>query len=260
MAMSAADRSGGAGGWSATPVEPQLAQDIAIASRICAMENVFDGFGHLSVRHPDRPDRFLMTKSMAPALAFADDVVELDLDSNPAADERRPLFLERFIHGEIYKRRPDVHSIVHSHAYSVIPFTLVERPMQAMFHTAAFVAEGLPVFDIADEFGETDMLVSDRAKGDALARCLGQKPACLMRGHGFVAVGANLKHAVARAIYTDVNARIELQANSLDGSIKPLSAEEGKLADAVNLAGVGRPWELWKSRVLRDMQTDAGKA
>ena len=139
----------------------QLREDIAIGNRICAAENVFDAFGHLSVRHPSAPDRFLMTKSLAPALARPGDVVELDLDGRACGDENRPLFLERFIHGEIYKIRPDVNAIVHSHSPSVIPFSLVDNPMRAMFHTAAFIAAGVPVFDIAERFGDTDMLVSN---------------------------------------------------------------------------------------------------
>jgi len=237
-------------------VDRQLFEDIAIGSRICAAEGVFDAFGHLSVRHPTTPDRFFMTKSMAPALATADDIVELDLDSRPCGGDSRPLFLERFIHGEIYKARPDVRSIVHSHSPSVIPFSLVENPMRAMFHTAAFIAAGVPVFDIAELYGETDMLVSDQDKGKALARSLGGKSVCLMRAHGSVAVGPSLQHAVSRAVYTEINAKLQWQATTLGGPIAALSEGEGRLADAVNLAGVGRPWELWKKRVLRDMRDE----
>jgi HCOMODA/2-hydroxy-3-carboxy-muconic semialdehyde decarboxylase len=246
----------GGGGWSKAsnaPAHPSLVEDIAIASRICAAENVFDAFGHLSVRSPDSPDRFFMTKSMAPALATSNDIVELDLDGNASIDEKRPLFLERFIHGEIYRMRPDVHSIVHSHSLSVVPFSVVKTPMRAMFHTAAFIAEGVPNFDIAEEFGETNMLINDRAKGNALARTLGDKPVCLMRGHGSVAVGASLQHAVSRAVYTELNARLQVQAMQLGGSIVALTTGEGIMADAVNVAGVGRPWELWKKRALREM-------
>jgi HCOMODA/2-hydroxy-3-carboxy-muconic semialdehyde decarboxylase len=237
-------------------VDPSLKLDIAIGSRICATEDVFDAYGHLSVRHPHAPDRFLMTRSMPPALATSDDVVELDLESNGCEGNTKPLFLERFIHGEIYKTRPDVNAIVHSHSLSVVPFTVVEEPMQAIFHTAAHVAAGAPVFDIEDEFGETDMLISDRVKGAALARSLGDKSICLMRGHGSVAVGPSLQHAVMRAVYTEVNAKLQLNAKLLGGRLKPLSAREGALADAVNLAGVGRPWELWKTQTLRAMRAE----
>ncbi len=238
------------------PVDPALNLDIAIGSRICATEDVFDAYGHLSVRHPHAPDRFLMTRSMPPALATASDVVELDLESNGCAGNTKPLFLERFIHGEIYKTRPDVNAIVHSHSLSVVPFTVADEPMKAIFHTAAHVAAGAPIFDIADEFGETDMLVSDRAKGAALARTLADKSVCLMRGHGSVVVGPSLQHAVMRAVYTEVNAKLHLHARLLGGSVKPLSKREGELADAVNIAGVGRPWELWKTQTLRAMREE----
>lgn len=238
------------------PVDPSLKLDIAIGSRICATEDVFDAYGHLSVRHPNAPDRFLMTRSMPPALAKSDDVVELDLESNGCAGNTKPLFLERFIHGEIYKTRPDVNAIVHSHSLSVVPFTVSDEPMHAMFHTAAHVAAGAPIFDIADEFGETDMLVSDRAKGAALARSLGDKSVCLMRGHGSVVVGPSLQHAVMRAVYTEINAKLQLHAKLLGKRVKPLSVREGELADAVNLVGVGRPWELWKTHTLREMRDE----
>lgn len=238
------------------PVDSSLKLDIAIGSRICATEDVFDAYGHLSVRHPNAPDRFLMTRSMPPALATSDDVVELDLESNGCAGNTKPLFLERFIHGEIYKTRPDVNAIVHSHSLSVVPFTVSDEPMRAMFHTAAHVAAGAPIFDIEDEFGETDMLVSDRAKGAALARVLGDKSVCLMRGHGSVVVGPSLQHAVMRAVYTEINAKLQLHAKLLGSRVKPLSAREGELADAVNLVGVGRPWELWKAQTLRAMRDE----
>jgi len=234
-------------------IDPSLKLDIAIGSRICASENVFDAYGHLSVRHPHAPDRFLMTRSMPPALATSEDVVELDLESSGCAGNTKALFLERFIHGEIYKARPDVNAIVHSHSLSVIPFTVVEEPMLAIFHTAAHVAAGAPVFDIEEEFGETDMLISDRMKGASLARALGNKSICLMRSHGSVAVGPSLQHAVMRAVYTEVNAKLQLNAKLLGGRLKPLSAREGALADAINQAGVGRPWELWKAQTLRAM-------
>jgi HCOMODA/2-hydroxy-3-carboxy-muconic semialdehyde decarboxylase len=243
------------------PVAPELRLDIAIGSRICAAQDVFDAYGHLSVRHPAAPERFVMTRSMPPALATANDLVELDLESDPCEGTDRPLFLERFIHGEIYKQRPDVNAIVHSHSLSVVPFTVVEEPMQAIFHTAAHVAAGAPIFDIADEFGDTDMLISDRAKGAALARTLADKSVCLMRGHGSVVVGPSLQHAVMRAVYTEVNARLQLHARLIGGGrVKPLSPREGALADAVNIAGVGRPWELWKSQTLREMKEQGALA
>ena len=134
-----------------------------------------DGFGHVSMRHPSAPDRYLMARSIAPALVTPDDIIEYDLDSNPCNANGRDSFLERFIHGEIYKARPDIMSVVHSHSPSVIPFGLVGVPMQAMFHNAAFIAAGVPVFDIREKFGATDMLVSNGPKGVALAAVHGRQ-------------------------------------------------------------------------------------
>jgi HCOMODA/2-hydroxy-3-carboxy-muconic semialdehyde decarboxylase len=228
-------------------------EELACASRILADQGVFDAFGHLSMRHPGSPDRFLMSRSKAPALVEADDIMEFDLDAEAVDPQGRSGFLERFIHGEIYKTRPDVMSIVHSHSPSVVPFSLVPNKMQAMYHNAAFIAEGVPVFDIREKFGATDMLVGNHEKGRELARVLGQKPVCLMRAHGSVAVGPSLKHAVFRAVYTEVNAKLQIQATIISGGapLAALDEEEGRFADAVNLGVVARPWDLWKMRVSK---------
>ena len=251
--MSPAD-AGGAGRAplkSAGPVDRTVLEELASASRILADQGVFDAFGHLSLRHPGSPDRFLMSRSQAPALVTADDIMEFDLDAEAVDPQGRSGFLERFIHGEIYKQRPDVMSIVHSHSPSVVPFSLVPNKMQAMYHNAAFIAEGVPVFDIREKFGATDMLVGNHEKGRELARVLGAKPVCLMRAHGSVAVGPSLKHAVFRAVYTEVNAKLQIQATIISGGapLAALDAEEGRLADAVNLNVVSRPWDLWARRV-----------
>ena len=238
---SAAPRSGGA-------LDRSVLEELAQASRILANQGVFDAFGHISMRHPNAPDRFLMSRSLAPALVTADDILELDLDSNPVDARGRSLFLERFIHGQIYKARPDVNAVVHSHSPSVVPFSLVKSSMRAMYHNSAFLAEGVPVFDISEKFGATNMLVGDNEKGVELARSLGSKCVCLMRAHGSVAVGPTLKVAVFRAIMTEVNARLQLQATTLGGPIAALSEEEGRLADQVNLNVVERPWALWTRR------------
>src|SRR6059036_696342 len=186
-----------------------LIADLAAASRILAAHGVVDGFGHVSLRHPAAPDRYLMARSLAPALVTPDDIIEYDLDSNAVNANGRSSFVERFIHGEIYKARPDIQSVVHSHSPSVIPFGLVGVPLQAMFHNAAFIAAGVPVFDIREKFGATDMLVGNREKGLALAAVMGEKDVVLMRAHGSVACGPTLQTAVFRAVYTEVNARIQ---------------------------------------------------
>jgi HCOMODA/2-hydroxy-3-carboxy-muconic semialdehyde decarboxylase len=187
---------------------------------------------------------------MAPALVQPDDLMEFSLDGTACGDPR-PAFLERFIHAEVYRARADVMSVVHSHSPTIVPFGLVAAPMRAMFHNAAFLAEGVPVFDIAEKFGATDMLVGDGTKGKELARVMGPAPVVLMRAHGCVVVGPNLKTAVFRAVYTEVSARIQHQATALGGPIAALTKEEGLLADAVNLKAAERGWELWAKRVGR---------
>jgi HCOMODA/2-hydroxy-3-carboxy-muconic semialdehyde decarboxylase len=244
---------GSAGGSPASggKVDREILADLAAASRILADQGVVDAFGHVSLRHPSAPDRYFISRSMAPALVQPDDLMEFSLDGTACGGDTRPAFLERFIHGEVYRARPDVMSVVHSHSPTVIPFGLVATPMQAMFHNAAFLAEGVPVFDIAKKFGATDMLVGNREKGEELARVIGSSPVVLMRAHGCVAVGPNLRTAVFRAVYTEVSARIQHQATALGGPIAALSRDEGALADAVNLKAAERAWELWARRVGR---------
>jgi ribulose-5-phosphate 4-epimerase/fuculose-1-phosphate aldolase len=232
-----------------TPPDPIA--DLAAASRILAAQAVVDGFGHVSMRHPSSPGRYLMARSIAPALVTPDDILEYDLDSNPVDARGRGSFLERFIHGEIYRARPDIMSVVHSHSPSVVPFGLVGVPMQAMFHNAAFLAAGVPVFDIREKVGATDMLVGNPEKGVALADVMGKKDVVLMRAHGSVACGATLQTAVFRAVYTEVNARIQHWTLALGGGRAPaaLDEEEGRLADLVNQKAGLRAWDLWRSQI-----------
>lgn len=246
--MSATPKSGG-------PVAPEVIVDLAAASRILAARGVVDGFGHVSLRHPAAPDRYLMSRAVAPALVVPDDIIEYDLDSNPCNANGRGSFLERFIHGEIYKARPDINSVVHSHSPSVIPFGLVGVEMQAMFHNAAFLAGGVPVFDISEKFGATDMLVRDGAKGVALAESLGEKDVAMMRAHGSVACGPTLQDAVFRAVYTEVNARIQHWTVALasEGPIAALDDEEGRLADGPNQTAGRRAWDLWRAEIRAEV-------
>lgn len=233
------------------PVDREILEELAAASRILADQGVVDAFGHVSLRHPNAPDRFLMSRAVAPALVTADDIMEFTLDCAACEDRGRNGFLERFIHGQIFAAREDVHCVVHSHSQSVIPFGLVDVPMRAMFHNAAFLAQGVPVFDIAESFGNTDMLVGNIEKGVELARVLADKPVVLMRAHGSVAVGPSLPQGVFRAVYTEFSARLQTTATMLSGSgtIAALNAEEGALADEVNVGASSRAWQLWKQRV-----------
>ncbi len=224
-------------------------EDIVIGSRILAELGVLDGFGHVSARDPKNPNHFLMSRSLAPALVTADDIMEFDLDGNAIDPRGRSLFLERFIHSEIYRARPDVMSVVHTHSPGVVPFGVSQVPLRAMFHNAAFLAAGTPVWDIRKDFGETDMLVRDPSRGKSLAQMLGDKSVALMRGHGDVTVGPSVKMAVFRAYYTDVNARLQSQAIALGGEVNYLTPGEGAKADLINAAVIDRIWNLWKMRI-----------
>jgi ribulose-5-phosphate 4-epimerase/fuculose-1-phosphate aldolase len=234
-------------------VDAALLEDVVIGSRILADFGVFDGFGHVSARHPTNPNHFLMARSLAPALVTADDIMEFDLDGNAVDARGRSVFLERFIHAEIYKARPDVMSVVHTHSPGVIPFSVSKVPMRAMYHNPAFLAAGVPVWDIAKDFGETNMLVSDSVIGKSLAQALGDKPVVLMRGHGDVTVAPSVKMAVFRAYYTDVNAKLQSQAIALGGEINYLTPGEGEKADKINFVVLDRIWNLWKMRIMAQL-------
>ncbi|MBI2316518.1 MAG: class II aldolase/adducin family protein [Betaproteobacteria bacterium] len=232
------------------PVDPALIDDLVAASRILAIQGVLDAYGHVSMRHPANPGRYLMSRSLAPELVTASDILEYDLDSNPV-DPHAPLaFLERFIHGEIYKARPEVNAVVHSHSPSVVPFGVSSVPLRPIYHMSSFLHPGVPVFEIREAAGMTDLLVRNPELGAALARSLGERPVALMRGHGNVVVAKSVPLAVFRAIYTEVNARLQTQAIGLGGSVTYLAPEEGRKSEATNAGTIARPWELWKRRAL----------
>jgi len=231
-------------------VDAALLEDMVIGSRVLADFGVLDGFGHVSARHPTNPNRFLMSRSLAPALVTADDIMEFDLDGNAVDARGRSVFLERFIHAEIYRARPDAMGVVHTHSPGVIPFSVTKVPLRAMYHNPSFLAAGVPVWDIRTDFGETNMLVGNSAIGKSLAQALGDKPVVLMRGHGDVAVGPSVRMAVFRAYYTDVNAKLQSQAIALGGEVNYLTQAEGEKADKTNFAVIDRIWNLWKMRIL----------
>ena len=231
-----------------TPADATLLADLVIANHVLANEGVVDGMGHISVRHPQRPERFLLARSMAPAQVTAADILEYGPDGEPIDARGRTSYKERFIHSEIYRARPDVRSVVHCHTPAVLPFADSDVPMRAMFHMADFVADGVPVWDIRKSGGVTDMLVSDTQLGRSLAQALGMKSAALMRGHGAVVVANSIPNAVARAVYLSVNATIQEQAISLGGHLNYVQPDEAhlRMADPNEYT---RAWEMWKAKV-----------
>jgi ribulose-5-phosphate 4-epimerase/fuculose-1-phosphate aldolase len=226
-----------------------LLQDLVAASRILAMHEVLDAYGHVSARSDRRPDRFIMSRSLAPALVTAADLVEHDADSEALGDKRKG-FIERYIHGEIYRARPEVMAVVHSHSPSVIPFGVTRTRLRPIYHMGSFLWPGAPVFDIRKEKTDNDLLIRDIPLGRALAGSLGKRNCVLMRGHGMPVIGDSVPEAVFRAIYTELNARLQLQAGQLEGPIEFLSDAEGRRSTEANRGTLERPWELWKKRAL----------
>lgn len=229
--------------------DPAAIEDLVVASHILAAEGVLDGFGHVSIRHPRAPDRYFITRSLAPALVTVADIMEFDLDLRPVDQRGRKVFLECCIHGQIYKARPDVLAVVHSHSPTVIPFGITQVAMRPVFHMAGFLPHGVPVFEIRDTGGMTDILIRDNRLGHALAETLGHHTCALMRGHGNVVVGPSLQAAVYRAVYTEVNARLQAQAIALGGPITYLDPRESAVILGRKDANYDRPWAMWKRKV-----------
>ncbi|MDG2176004.1 MAG: class II aldolase/adducin family protein [Gammaproteobacteria bacterium] len=227
----------------------RVINDLVIANRILAREEVVDAYGHISIRNPDNPNTFFIARSLAPQLVTADDIVELDLDGNPVNDEARPLYLERFIHAAILKARPEMHSTVHAHAEDILPFGIANGiPLRPVIHSGSFIGANVPVWDIADNFGDTNLLVTNMDQADDLARTLANNNVALMRGHGFVSAARSLIEAVRMSVYLPRNARVLSRAVHLGGDIKFLSQGE---IDARNQGykpyspETWRTWEYW---------------
>jgi ribulose-5-phosphate 4-epimerase/fuculose-1-phosphate aldolase len=221
-------------------------QELVDANHILFDQGVVDGFGHVSARHPDRPDRFLFARSMAPALVTEKDVLEFDSEGAPVEKGGPPPYLERFIHSEIYRRRADVSAVVHSHSPSVVPFGVVKAAkLQPMFHMCGFLGPRTPVFEIRDFAGDgSDLLISNKQLGASLAQTLGEGVAVLMRGHGSTVVGSSLRQAVFRAVYTEVGARLQTEAMRL-GPVTFLSEEETAATTRTIGTQIDRSWFLW---------------
>jgi HCOMODA/2-hydroxy-3-carboxy-muconic semialdehyde decarboxylase len=229
----------------------QLLEDLALANRILVNQGVLDGFGHISARHPHQADRFFIARSMAPALVEAADIVEVDLDGHVHDAQGRRTYVERFIHSAIYKARPEVMSVIHSHSPAVIPFGVTGARLRPICHMSGFLGAVTPVFEIRHSAGEsTDLLISNQALGEALATTLGKANVALMRGHGSVTVGTSIKQAVFRGIYTESNARLQSEASRL-GEITFLTEEEAQATSDMNDQHLDRPWEMWKRDALK---------
>jgi len=227
-----------------------LLRDLVVANRILSNEDVVDAYGHISVRHPDNPKRFFMSRSLAPELVERHDLIEFDQMGEPVSDKRQP-YLERFIHAAIFESRPDIVAVVHAHAEDTLPFGIVSKPLEPVIHSGSFIGGKVPVWDIRKKFGETDLLVRNMAQGRDLAKCIGKGNVALMRGHGFASAGRSLIEVVRMSVYLPRNARALLRAKQLGGSIKYLSRGE---IDARNRGyspystETWRAWEYWANK------------
>ena len=238
---------------SAGPVDAQLIEDLVAANRILANHGLLDGWGHVSVRHDKDPNRYLMARGVSADLVTAKDIIEFDLDSRPVDTHGLPmsaLFTERYIHGEIYKTRPDVIAVVHTHAPSLIPFGVTKVPLKPMYHRSAFIAFGIPVFEIRERAGMTDMLIRNATLGRNLTEALGNHPAVLMRGHGAAITGPSLQRVVSRTIFLALNATLQAEAMRMNVPIDYMDPEEARKIEAREGHGLARTWEGWKRKAM----------
>ena len=228
-------------------------RELALANRILARENVVDAFGHVSIRHPVRPDRFFMSRSRAPELVTVADLMEFELDGTPVDAKGRTPYSERFIHGAIFEKRADVTSVIHNHSHEIIPYGITPVKLRPVLHVGAAIGEDVPVWDIRRKFGDTNLLVVNMDQGRDLAATLGANRVALMRGHGCAVAGRTLREAVFTAIYLQVNAKLQTQAMNLSNEVQYLSP--GELAKTREMlaqqVGLDRAWEYWTMRADR---------
>ena len=231
-------------------------EDLVAAYRILAEHGVIDAYGHVSVRSASDPKRYFLARSIAPELVTQADIIEYDLDSNPIDPRGMESVRERFIHGEIFKARPEVNAVVHNHSPSVVPFSVTDVAMRPIFHMAAFVGEGVPNFEIRDVAKGTDLLVKTPYLGQALAKTLGKSPAALMRGHGSVTVGETLPRAVGRSVYLELSARMQLQAMAIAGPGGKIAyLDDSEVKASVPVQDYNRAWPMWRAKALAAIKT-----
>jgi HCOMODA/2-hydroxy-3-carboxy-muconic semialdehyde decarboxylase len=234
-------------------------EDLVAAYRVLAEYGVIDGYGHVSVRSPRDPNRYYLARAIAPERVQVEDMIEYDLDSRPIDERGRESVRERFIHGEVFRSRPEVMAVVHNHSPSVVPFSVTGIAMRPIFHMAAFVGEGLPNFEIRDTQKGTDLLVKTPQLGKALAKTLGPKPAALMRGHGAVVVGENLPRAVGRSVYLELSARMQMQAMLLAGEKGNITyMDDAEVKASVPVQNYNRAWPMWREKALARAKAERG--
>jgi len=239
-----------------------IIEDLVVASRVCVEHGVIDAYGHVSARNPDNPNTYFISRDLAPEFITENDILEMDMDSNPVNPNSPKSYNERYIHSEIYKARPDVMSIVHNHSHSVVPFSCTTCELRPIFHMSAFIGLGVPNWDIREAQMGTDMLVRNSFLGKSLADKLGKHPAALMRGHGSVVVGHKVQVAVGRTIYLDQNAKMQYQAMMMSGNpMEVVYMDDSEVTANVSWQEYYRSWDLWKrkwqKRLAEEKQSSA---
>ncbi len=227
--------------------------ELVSANRILAREGIVDSFGHPSIRHPDRPDRFLLSRARAPDLIEADDIMEFSLDGEAIDARGRKPYLERFIHGAVYEARADVNAVIHNHSPSVIPFGVSKKKLKPLLHMCGSIGHEVPVWDSQTKFGDTSLLVDSVDMGRDLAKLLGARPAALMRGHGAVVVGRDIRQAVYIAYYLELAAKLQMQAMAMGEVTFLTPGEVDNIIARTGPYSINRAWENWCRRAGRTM-------
>jgi len=233
------------------PTLYDLIEDLVTANRILATQGIVDSFGHVSIRHPDNPQRYLLSRSRAPERVETGDIMEFTLEGEPVDARGRKPYLERFIHGATYEKRPDVMAVIHNHSPGVIPFGVTGRKLKPIMHMCGTIGHEVPIWDQRKKFGDTDLLVTNMAMGRDLVKTLGKGRTALMRGHGCVVAGPELRQTVYTAVYLELNAKLQMQAEAM-GKVKFLSkGEVNKVISTTTPTNVNRAWENWCRRAER---------
>lgn len=235
-----------------TQPSAQLLEDLVVANRILYKHGILDGFGHVSARNDADPNTFVMARYVPAGVVTTDDLRVLGLDSQPVTNKDERHYSERYIHGELYKARPDVQAVVHCHAPPLLPFGVTKTPLRPIYHMSAFLSAGVPVFEIRDVAGMTDLLIRTPELGAALAKRIGEHPMALMRGHGATIVGSSVRQVVYRAMYATQNAITQLEAMRL-GEVTYLAPEESEKMEAHSGGTLNRPWEIWRREALETL-------
>jgi HCOMODA/2-hydroxy-3-carboxy-muconic semialdehyde decarboxylase len=228
--------------------------ELVTANHILYNQGILDAYGHVAVRDPDDPQRFLLARHMAPGIVTADDIITFDFDCNVIEGSRARPYTERWIYSAVFAARPDVNGIVHTHSHSLVPYGTTRTPLKPLWAPAAFLGFGVAQFDTRDIAGDTDLMIRDAALGRALAAALGDRPVVLMRGHGGTVVGKSLREAVYRAIYIEANAKIDTAARGFENEPIYMSEGEARLSQAHHDTDPSyrRVWEFWSSLVEDD--------